>query len=87
MVHGQDGFAQCKGQRVGIGRTGQQRAAQAGALRVGNGVDVGILHTRFLQSRLRERHEPADVVAAGQFGHHAAIFGVHGHLGMQLVGD
>ena len=82
MVHGQDGFAQCEGQRVGISRTGQQRAAQAGALRVGNRVDVGILHARFLQSRLRERHEPADVVAAGQFGHHAAIFGVHGHLGV-----
>ena len=87
MVHRQHGLAKGKGQRAGVGGAGKQGAAQAGALGVGNGVDVGVSNSGFGQAGPGERHQPADVVAAGQFGHHAAVFGVHGHLGVQRVAD
>ena len=87
VVYGDHGFAQRKGERVGIGAAGQERAAKAGALGVGNGVDVGVVFAGFVQAGLGERHEAADVVAAGQLGHHAAVFGMHGHLGVQPVAD
>ena len=87
VVHGDHGFAQRKGERVGIGAAGQKCAAKAGSLGVGDGVDVGVVFAGFVQAGLGERHEAADVVAAGQLGHHAAVFGMHGHLGVQLVTD
>ena len=87
VVDGDDGFVQGEGQRVGIARTGQKRAAQPRPLGEGHRVDVGIVFARVAQAGTGQRHEAADVVAAGQLGHHAAVFGVHGHLGVQGVGE
>ena len=87
MMHGQHGLAQRECQTVGIGCARQQRAAQARPLRVGDGINVGVISVGFVQRGLGERHKAADVVAAGEFGHDAAVFGVHRHLGVQLVGD
>ena len=85
MVHRNGGLAQRKSQRVGKACTGQKRAAQARALCKRHGIDIGIAFAGFLQGCFGERHQPADVVAAGQFGHHAAVFRVHRHLRVQLV--
>ena len=87
VVDGDDWFVQGEGQRVGIARTGQKRAAQPRPLGEGHRVDVGIVFARVAQAGTGQRHEAADVVAAGQLGHHAAVFGVHGHLGVQGVGE
>ena len=87
MMYRHHRFAQRKRQRVGIAGTGQQRTAQAGALGEGDGIDVAVADTGFFQTGLGKRHQAADVVATGQLRHHAAVFGVHGHLGVQLVAD
>ena len=85
MVDGDNGLTDGKCQRIGEARTGQQCAAQARALRKGNRVDVGIAYACFLQATLRQRHHTADMVAAGQFGDNAAVFGVHRHLCVQMM--
>ncbi len=85
MVDGNDGFVQGKRQGVGVARTRQQRTAQARSLGVGDGIDVVIGNARFLQTALRQRHDAADMVAAGKFGNNAAVFGVHRHLGVKMV--
>ena len=85
VVHRNHRFIERKGQCIGKAGTGQQSAAQAGALGVGHGADVGIAFARLLQTGLSERHQAADMVAAGQLRHHAAVFGVHGHLRVQLM--
>ena len=85
MVDGNDGFVQGKRQGVGIARTRQKCTAQARPLGVGDGIDVVIGNARFLQTALRQRHDAADVVAAGKFGNNAAVFGMHRHLGVKLV--
>ena len=53
---------------------------------VGDGVDVGMAFAGVGKAGAGERDEAADVVAAGQLGHDAAVFGVHGHLRVQAVG-
>ena len=47
MMHGQHGLAQRECQAVGIRRARQQRAAQARPLRVGDGIDVGVIGVGF----------------------------------------
>ena len=42
---------------------------------------------RLLQDLPGQRQHAPDVVARSQFRHHAAVFGVHRHLGMQGVGE
>ena len=86
VVYGDHGFAQRKGECVGIGTAGQKCAAKAGALGVGDGIDVGVVFTGFVQAGLGERHEAADVVAAGQLGHHAAVFGMQRDLALDRMG-
>ncbi len=87
VVDAQHRNVQAEGQRVGHAGAHQQRAAQARALGVGDGVEVGQGLAGFGQAGLGQRNGAADVVAAGQLRHHAAVFGVHGHLGVQLVGQ
>ena len=85
MVNGNNGLIDGKCQGVGEARTGQQCATQARALRKGNRVNIGIAYTCFLQATLRQRHDTADMVAAGQLGDNAAVFSVHRHLCVQMM--
>ena len=85
MVDGDDRFVQGKRQSVGIARTCQKRAAQTRPLGIGDGIDVVVGNACFLQTALRQRHDAADVVAAGKFGNNTAVFGVHRHLGVKLM--
>jgi hypothetical protein len=78
-----------QGRRQGVGETGahQQGAGQSRPPGIGDGVQVGQAQPRLLQDRPGQGDHPADVIPGRQFRHHAAVFGVHGHLGMDPVGQ
>ena len=74
-------------QRQAAGHRGadQQRTGQARSLRVGDRIDGIRLQTGFGKHLLQQRNGAPDVIARGQFRHHAAIRLVHGDLGMQRM--
>jgi hypothetical protein len=84
VVHAQHRLAQRRAQRAGHARAHQQRAGQAGAPGVGDHVDIA-QRSRPRPAPVRQRQHAADVVAAGQFRHHAAVGLVHGDLAVQRV--
>ncbi len=57
-----------------------KRARQARAGRIGHGADVRHLQAGLLQHLAGQGHDAANVVARGEFRHHATIFLVHGDL-------
>ncbi len=65
----------------------QQRAGQAGAARVGDDVDRVEVGAGRAQDLARQRQDAPDVVARGQFGHDAAVVGVHLDLAVQGLGE
>ena len=83
MMHAQHRLSECGRQRTGDASADQQRARQARPARVGHHVDIGQRTLRFLHHFPRQRQYAPDMVAAGQFGHDAAIGLVHGDLAMQ----
>ena len=78
---------QGKGQTGGDARAHQKRTGQAGPLRVGDRIDVRKLAVGVVEDLLRQRQHPADVVARSQLRHHAAIVGMHAHLGVKRVSE
>ena len=85
VVHAQHRLAQRRGQRAGHARAHQQRPGQTWAACIGHHIDVGQSGARFGQDLARERQHAADVVAAGQLGHHTAIGLVHVDLAVKRV--
>ena len=75
-----------EGQRAAYRRADQQRANQAGARRIRNGIDILCRQPGFLERRLNQGDGFTYVVARGQLGHHAAVVSVQFHLTIQLVG-
>ena len=63
----------------------QQRPDQPRPRGIGHAADVAGLRVRFREDAPRQRRQPPDVVARGQFRHHAAEFGVNGALRMHGV--
>ncbi|MNT35907.1 hypothetical protein D3C72_1719560 [compost metagenome] len=63
----------------------QQGAGQTRPCRIGHRADVGHLQAGLFEHLAGQGHDTADMVARGEFGHHAPIFLVHGDLGMQRV--
>ncbi len=81
------GPVQCDAQSRGHGGSHQERAGESGPLRVGDEVDV-CERTPGLGERLaRKRQDAADVVARGEFRHHAPVEGVQVDLRMQGVAE
>ena len=80
VIDGDQRLFQRPGQRLGKADAGQQRARQSGAVGDGNGVHVRIGQARFGQRGAGHRHQVAQMFAAGQLRHHAAIGGVGGDL-------
>ena len=64
----------------------QQRADQPGTGGIGHAVEVFELQTGLGQGLPDQRQQLAHVVAAGQFRHHPAVFGVQGDLAVDRVG-
>jgi len=63
----------------------QQRPDQARTGGVGDAVDVGQRQPGLGQGLADQRGQLADVVAAGQFRHHPAVFGVQRDLAVDRV--
>ncbi len=85
VMHADRGLAQRVAERAGDARAHQQRAGQAGPLRVGDAVEVGKPGPRLGQHPLREGHDPPHMIAGGELGHDAAIDAVHRHLRVQRM--
>ena len=85
MVNAQHRFAQRRAQGTGHARAHQQGTRQAGAPGVGHHIHLGQSFFGLRQDLTRERNDTANVVAAGQLRHHAAIGLVHGNLAVQSV--
>ena len=85
VVHAQHRPLQRGAQRAGHARAHQQRAGQARAARVGHHIHVAQRSPGLGQHLLGQRQHAADMVAARQLGHHAAIGLVHLDLAVQGV--
>ena len=85
VVHAQRRLAQRGRQGHRHAGTDQQRTGQPRPARVGHQVDVLQGATGVGQHLARQRQHAADVVARGQFGHHAAVGLVHVHLAVQRL--
>ncbi len=85
VVHADSRHLESESQRGGDTRAHQQCTGQPRPFGVGNAFNILKGAIRFLQHLAGERQDAADMVARGEFRHHAAVFGVHRHLGMQGV--
>ena len=85
VMHAHCRLAQRGGQRAGHAGTDQQRARQARAARVGHHIDIGQRALRALHDLLCQRQHAPNVVATGQFRHHAAKRLVHDDLAVQRM--
>ena len=72
-------------QPLGHGAAHQQRADQSGARRVGNTVQLLRTQASAFQRGLHQRQQFANVIARGQFRHHATVAGMQFDLTVQLV--
>ena len=85
MVHGHRRPPQRQAQGGGETRTHQQGTGQPRTLRVGHQVDVATAQPGLGEHLAREGNDSSDVIARGQFGHHAPVGLVHVGLAVQDV--
>ena len=85
VMHAHQRFAQCKRQRIRHGSADQQRTGQPWAFCIGDCVDVRACSASLAEHFFQQRNHAADVVTRGQFGHHAAVFAVHGDLRIERM--
>ena len=87
VMHPHHGLAKGCRQRTGYASTHQQRTGQTRPTCVGDRIHVSQRFLRLRHHLTRQRHDPADVVTAGQLGHHPTIGLVHVYLAVQRVGQ
>ncbi len=80
VVHADGRYFERESQCGRNARAYQQRACQPRSLGVGDPFDILQGAAGFRGYLAGERQDAADMVARGQFRHHAAIFGVHCYL-------
>ena len=85
VVHRYQRQAARKGQRRRHARAHQERAGQPRPPGVGDRVHIVQRAASLGQHRVGQRQHPANVVAAGQLGHHTAIGLVHLDLAVQRM--
>ena len=85
VVHAQHGLVERRTQRAGHASPHQQRPCQARPPGVGHHIHISKALARFGQNGLGQGQHTADMVAAGQLGHHAAIRLVHVDLAVQRM--
>ena len=69
-----------EGQRLGVGDADQQRSGEAGTGGDGDGVEIGEGDVGLGQRGADHGNDGAEMLAAGQLRHHAAVAGVRGDL-------
>ncbi len=82
VVDGDERLAKAEGEGLGEGDADQQRSGEAGAGGDGDSVEVLIGAIGTLQGLADDRHNGAEVLAAGELGDHSAVVGVD-----KLAGD
>ena len=87
VVNAEKWFAQTERKGLRGFQADEQRARQAGALGGGDGVEVGGREAGLAEDFARDGQEVAEMFAGGKFGNDAAVFGVHGGLGGNDVGE
>ncbi len=80
VVDGDERLAEREGQGLGVGDADEQSAGEAGAFGDGDGVEVVHGDAGFGDGFAHDGDDVAQVLARGEFGHHAAVDGVHLHL-------
>ncbi len=83
MVHAHDPAARAEGEALGEGRPHEQAAEQAGPSGDGNAADGCRGQVLAAHELVEERAHVAQVLAAGEFGNHAAEKGVDVRLARQ----
>ena len=83
----QQGLVPSRGQTSGHPCPDQQSTRQSGAARERHHINLCGLNTRLVQNGLRQGNDPANVVSAGQLGHHPAIGLVHFNLRVKGLGQ
>ena len=87
VMNGQRGHIQRGSQRHRNAGADEQRAREAGALRVSDQVHVLQRQAALRQHLARQRQHAAHVVARGQFGHDATVGLMHHDLAVQRLGE
>ena len=87
VMHTQQGLVPSRSQASGHPSTDQQSTRQSGAARERHHINLSGLNTRLVQNGLRQGNDPANVVSAGQLGHHPAIGLVHFNLRVKGLGQ
>ncbi len=85
MVHADCRDTPGKRQRTGKATTDQQRPEQARPRGIGHAVDTPGLQPRLAQHLPHQRQQLPDVIARGEFRHHAAVLGMHRDLAVEHV--
>ena len=74
---------------VGIGDSAhgpcEQRPNKPGACGIGDRAKLRLTGMSLLKREPYKRHHASYVIAACEFRHHSAVFGVHGYLSVQHV--
>ena len=87
MVYADHGLVQRGSQRAGQTGANKQGAGQSGPSCESNGMQIGQFAASLLHDLAHQWHHPSNVVAAGQFRHHAAVGLVHVDLAVQALGQ
>ena len=87
VVHAQHRTIQRCTQRTGNASSHQQGACQPGSARKRYQINSRQGLLRLDKNLFCQGQYAADVVPAGQFGHHTAVGLMHGHLAVQGVGQ
>ena len=71
----------------GMGNRGahEKRSCKAGAFRYGDCIDVFFGNACFFKNLIGKNQHAANMIAAGKFGHHAAVGAVHVDLSVNGV--
>jgi hypothetical protein len=81
VMHADGRNAESRRQRIGEAGADQERTCQTRPLGIGDAVQIGESQPGFPPAPgPGQGNDPANVIAGSQFRHHAAIFGMHGHL-------
>ena len=80
VVDGDEGQVVGEGEGLGVGDADQQRSGEAGTGGDGDGVEIGEGDAGLGQSGADHGNDGAEMLAAGQLGHDAAVAGVGGDL-------
>ena len=87
MVYANGGHVECLRQRASQRGTDQQCPHESWPGGVGNAAEVAGRQTRLVQYLVDQLRGLADVIARGQFRHHAAVLCVQVDLAVQTLGD